>query len=124
MPILLDAPETIVLGHGRPNETYPEVKIVLVEIDIEGKRLMLRCEYGATVDGQWEPGKSVVDHVVEDKPACIGPGNVEVPADPAYSTMAGTAVTQLPTGSNLYTEVALAFYQLLISEGIYQGTIQ
>lgn len=125
MPILLDTPETIHIGHGVPDATHGEVKIIDVQINIAEKGLRLRCQYGDTdAEGNWIAGRAVVDHLVVDEPPHIGAGGVEIPADPAFSTMAATTVTQGPAGSNLYQEVAGAFYSLLVAQGIYQGTIQ
>lgn len=125
MPILLDTPFQYSPGHAAAPESYPEAKIVFFSVDIEGRELTVRIQYGTTVDGLWVPGRAPEHNViVENRDAHIGPGNVQVLPDPAYDTLVGGAATMLPTGSPLYSEVALSLYQYLIAQGLYEGTIQ
>ncbi len=134
MPILLTTPLVYEPGHNQSAETYGELKIVKFSIDIEIKCLQLRMEYGDTDPGDaeatppvapfWKPG-NVPDHhmVIEDREAHIGPGDTEIAADLAFSSLMATSVTQGAAGSNLYAEVGGSLYQYLIDVGHYAGTI-
>ena len=122
MPILLDTPFQFSPGHAKPAETYNEVKIIKFSVDVSIGQLHLLVQYGNTVSTVWQAGKAEIKPVfVEDRGPTVD-GGVEIPADPAYSTLVGTSVTS-GTGISLYNDVSLNLYQYLIDEGLYAGTI-
>jgi len=126
MSITLTTPLTFDPGHGLPVEVLNEAKINAFRVDIIGKTLMIDTQYGNTVGGTWVSGSAPGHtHLIENKPAQINyadPDN-SLEADPVYDTLMGTSLTSA-AGSPLYGEVGVSLYQVLVDEGIYEGTIE
>lgn len=146
MPILLDNPVTYPAVHGKPSETYNEVKAHEVRDRIHVRRLEIQVQYGNTVDGQWKGGKiPIVAYLLRNiDPEEDGQGNVTQVADPQYDNYMATTfppkglslLLQVEDGTltatqaiaqldQLYQENATALYQWLqTQEPTYAGTIQ
>ncbi len=125
MPIILDTPLQIPQTHGEPAETYSEVEIVDFHVDIKRRQLRIITEYGNTVNGVWLPATKAAAKpvIVENRDAHVGPGGVEMPANPAFDILVGTTY---PTSLSLtlFDNTAIALYTYLIASGYYVGTIQ
>jgi hypothetical protein len=130
MPIQLTTPVTYPGGHGQPTETYTQVKIVEFVCAVEEKSLRVRCQYGNTIDGTWQPGRAEqAIFVAADRPAQLINGEA-VAATFDYSALVVASKT-LPTdvlapgdgGHNCYVGTARELYEWLLEKGYYQGRV-
>lgn len=125
MAINLDTAFTYQPGHGLVQEILSEVKIIHFSIDIEAKVLTIRTQYGNHINDVWVAGNAPGhDHQIKNIPEIINYADPEnsIPADPVYDTLMATSLTPA-AGLPLYGVVGASLYQVLIDEGLYEGTI-
>ena len=139
MPITLTTPK-LVSSPGEPSHNYTQLKIAGFDFPPPGRRLVLKLQYGDTVDGAWLSKESIFKHVVRDVPEVSAPQYneetkevvevVEQVEDLAFSTLVGTSllVGDDVDGLRLFDVVALFLYQHLIAcnpgDADYQGAIE
>jgi hypothetical protein len=109
MPIALTtAKATGDLDPDAPGSEYAQAKITHFGINIEGRAISIRVEYGNTVSSVWQPGILLPNFVSIDG------------AD--YDTL--IAETPPNTTSSIYVHAANSLYQWLIANlAQYDGTI-
>lgn len=127
MPIQLTTAVQHDPGQGQSVETYQQAKIVGFTADIEPPEdagTTIRVQYGNTVDGRWVPGKLPEQHVViKDVSALYDTEGNELRAeDLRYSNWVGSA-KPTSTENLLYSEIAIALYQFLLTNEGFAGEI-
>jgi len=125
MPITLTTPQTFEPGHGQASIDYPEVKIVQVDWEIVGKRLVLHMQYGETINGDWKGSPEMAWHpepIFNFEGVPDGDGGWVDEPDPAYDLF-WVALSASSTQTLLYDENSTAFYQYLLDDGRYVGAI-
>lgn len=125
MAITLTNPFTFQPGHGLPAETLNEVKIVSFSVDIVAKVLKISTQYGNHVNDVWVPGNAPGHvHRIENHPEQINLADPEnsIPANPVYDNLMATSLTPA-AGVPIYDVVGTSLYQVLLDEGLYEGTI-
>lgn len=124
MSILLDTPQAFSLGHGQPDVSFPEVKIVMVTQEIVAKRLVLHMQYGATVAGEWvgSPDAPMSQQVIENfEGMADGLGGWIEEPDPKYDLFMVSQFAESTT-TYLYDENSRALYQYLLDDDRYAGS--
>lgn len=126
-------PTTIILAtplmHNLDDGTsvnYTDVLIEKFSHSTSEKEIRLTCYWGTVVNDVFIYGKRPPRIIhIENIPAHIAAGGVEVPASPLYDLLMVGAVTVsgTPAGTSLLYLVALSLYQSLLDQGYYYGTI-
>lgn len=138
MPITLTTPKTI-SSPGQPSVTYSQLKIAGFDFPPPGVRLVLKLQYGDTVDGAWASKAPLFKCVIQDTPGISEAGYdeeeeevVEVviqAADPAFSNLvaASTLVGATVDGALLFDVVGDYLYNHLLAfhagDSDYEGAI-
>jgi hypothetical protein len=130
MPIQLTEPYVHNLGRGQGSVSYSQAKIIGFEARVEPADeagVILRVEYGDTVDGAWVPGLIEPEHVsiTDSKPVYSevdGEWIETVPSDLKYTNWVGSTYPT-DTSNLLYTELAVALYVWLLGQEGFEGTI-
>jgi hypothetical protein len=65
MPITLTTPK-VVSSPGEPSITYSQLKIAGFDFPPPGRRIVMKLQYGDTVDGAWLSKARIFKHIVQD----------------------------------------------------------
>lgn len=139
MPITLTTPKTIA-EPGQAVETYAQLKIAGFDFPPPGNRIVLKLQYGNTVDGVWVSKAAIFRRTISDTPEVSGPEyNAETKevvevvtqeADLEFSDMVGGSVLvgAEVDGLLIFNVVGDALYQHMLDrtqdDPDYQGTIE
>jgi hypothetical protein len=115
MPITLTTP--IQTGALDPEGPYEEVKILEFTPNAVNKTIVILCQYGNTVNGEWVPG--IKAGIVADQGFIVrdeGEGT-------DYTIMAAKLIVADDVGKSFYDRISGILYQWLLDKGHYVGTI-
>ena len=136
MPILLTTPKVVSPGPGQETITYTQLKIAGFDLPPPGKRIILKLQYGDTVNNVWISKASIFKLRVQDIPEIKSMEyNFETEEveevisqaeDLKFTDMVATVLTN-SNGLRLWDVVASSLYQHLIDQhpedSDFQGTI-
>jgi len=125
MSITLTTPQPFNRGHGLPDLSFPEVKVIMVTHEIVAKRLVMHMQYGETVGGDWvgSPDMLINQELIENfEGTADGDGGWLSEPDPAYDLFIASQFAS-STSAYLYDENATALYQYLLDDSRYVGDI-
>jgi len=115
MPVLLTQPYNP--GDADPEASYLYAKINGFNIDLHGKTITVRIEYGNVVGGVWVRGPASIEKqvLIQNQSADAGGPTTD------YDDM----ISELPEESEtIYNGAARVLYEYLLAEGILSGTIE